>query len=208
MPLQRNEFLPQDMVQVYTSSSGMVDTRTGYPYPWGGLIVGGYFDLTEQEAQLYGRSQLHWGRYRFVQIDSGATAAYIVQGSVGLMASVAKGPNIVTSYDKGLGLQGNVSPLRPVIFLAAVTAAQVLAGAYVFIQERGYATCIGKSGGVTNTTPLIGDVINSIANGFCDDAASPGSIVPQTIGYALTPPNHGASGGTFGVWLDLASVEG
>lgn len=208
MSLQRNEFLPQDMVTVYPSPSGLTDTRTGYPYNFGGLQVGGYFDLTEQEAQLYGRSQLHEGRYRFVQIDSGATAAYIVQGSIGLMASLAKGVNVITSYDKGLGLQSNTSPIRPVVFLATITAAQVTAGAYVFVQEQGDATVIGKSGGVTNATPLIGDVINSIANGFVDDLASPGTFVPTTIGYALTPPNHGAAGGTFRVLLDLPTIQG
>ena len=203
MPLQRNEFLPQDLVTVYTSPSGMIDTRTGYPYYMGGLIVGGYFDLTEQEAQSYGRNQLHSGRYRFVQIDSSATASNIVQGSIGLMKAVASGAtaysggvNIITSYDKGLN-----AAVRPVVFLAALTAAQVLAGAYVFVQELGDATVLGKSGGVTNATPAAGDVINSIANGFVDDLATPGSVIPTTIGVALTAPSHGATS-TFRVLLD------
>jgi hypothetical protein len=54
-----------------------------------------------------------------VQIDSGATAANIVQGSIGLLASAAKGVNIITSFDKG------VLGLRPVVFLNALTSAQV-----------------------------------------------------------------------------------
>src|SRR5271165_3666296 len=137
MPLIRNEYLPQDMVTVYTSPSGMTDTRTGAPYNMGGLLVGGYFDLTEAEAQAYGRSQLHEGRYRYVQIDSGATASNIVQGSIGLMKSLAGGVNLITSYDKGLA-----AGLRPVVFINAPTAAQVLAGAYVFVQEQGDASLL------------------------------------------------------------------
>ena len=195
MPSQRNEFLPQDLVTVYTSPSGLIDTRTGYAYVMGGLIVGGYFDLTEQEAQNYGRNQLHAGRYRFVQIDSGATASNIVQGSIGLMKAIASGAtaysggvNIITSYDKGLN-----AAVRPVVFLAAVTAAQVTAGAWVFVQELGDASVLSKSGGVTNATPAVGDIINSVASGFVDDLATPGSIIPTTIGVALSAPSHTAS---------------
>src|SRR5271157_1145733 len=201
MPLIRNEFVPGALTTVYTSPSGMTDLRTGQPYYAGGLVVGGYAALTEAEAQAVGPS-LHYGQYRFVQIDSGATYSYIVTGAIGLMASVAKGPNVITSYDKGLGLQSNISPIRQVVFLCGLTAAQVSADAYVFVQEAGDATVNGKTSGVTNATPLIGDVINSIANGFADDAASPGTLVPQTLGYALTPANHGASSGTFRVLLD------
>lgn len=202
MPLQRNEFMPQDMVAVYNSPSGLTDTRTGYPYMMGGLLVGGYFDLTEQEAQLYGRQQLHEGRYRFVQVDSGATAANIVQGSIGLMQSVAKGVNVITSYDKGLN-----NAIRPVVFLAAITAAQVSAGAYVFIQEQGDASVLGKTGGVTNAAPAAGDVINSIANGFVDDLASPGSPVLTTLGLALTAPSHTATA-LFRILLDEPIIQG
>jgi hypothetical protein len=202
MPLQRNEFLPQDMVTVYNSPSGLLDTRTGYPYQMGGLLVGGYFDLTEAEAQAYGRAQLHEGRYRFVQLDSAATAAYIVQGSIGLMKTLALGVNVITSYDKGLA-----AALRPVVFLAPVTAAQIAAGAWVFIQEAGYATVLGKSGGVTNANPAVGDVINSIANGFVEDLATPGSLVPTTLGYALSVPNHTATA-TFGILMDVPFVQG
>lgn len=199
-PLQRNEFMPQDMVAIYTSPSGLTDTRTGYPYQMGGLLVGGYFDLTEAEAQTYGRSQLHEGRYRFVQIDSSANAANIVQGSIGLLKTLALGVNVITSYDKGLS-----GAIRPVVFLNAPTATQVAAGVWVFVQELGDATVLGKSGGVSNATPAVGDVINSIANGFVDDLATPGSVVPTSIGVALTAPSHTATA-TFRCFLDSVPV--
>jgi hypothetical protein len=188
MPLQRNLFHPQDLITVYTAPSGMVDTRTGYAYQAGGLMPGIYVDFTEAEAQADGRLTLHEGRYRFVQIDSGANAANITQGSIGLMKSLSGGVNVITSYDRGL--QGAI---RPVVFLNAPTAAQVLAGVWVFVQELGIATVNGKANGVTNATPAVGDVINSIASGFAEDLATPGSLVPTTIGIAVTAPSHTAS---------------
>lgn len=82
MPLKRNEFLPQSILTVYSSPSGMTDIRTGLPYYAGGLVLGDYFDLTEAEANALSGGQLHAGRYRFVQVDSGATAANIKQGTI------------------------------------------------------------------------------------------------------------------------------
>jgi hypothetical protein len=205
MPLQRNEFLPQDLIQVYTSPSGMTDIRTGQPYQAGGLMPGVYFDLTEQEAQNVGRNVLHTGRYRFVQVDSGATYSNIKKGTIGLMAPVPYDVNRVTSYDKGPGLLSNVSGLRPVVFLAPLTAAQISAGAWVFVEEGGVANVLAGTS-ITNSSKAIGDVINSVANGLVDDPTSQ-TIVPATIGYAMDLPVIGALG-TFRVLLDLAPVQG
>jgi hypothetical protein len=175
MPLQRNDFVSQSLTNIYTSPSQMTDLRTGQPYPWGGSYVGIYFDLTEAEAQQYSTS-LHEGRYRFVQIDSGATAANIVQGSVGLLAAVSKGVNVVTSFDKGVAVG-----LRPVVFLNAPTAAQVLAGAYVFVQELGRASVLIKSG--TNGSP--GDVLVA-ASGDAGLVTAPTQSTAITYALART----------------------
>ena len=184
MPLQRNEFIPQSMTTVYTSPSGMTDIRTGQPYRAGGLYPNVYFDLTEKEAQAYGPN-LHSGRYRFVQIDSTATASNLVLGSIALMKTFAQGLNFITSYDLGL------SPaLRQVVMLQTLTSAQVLAGAWVFVQELGIATVQGKTGGVTNASPAVGDVINVISPGTVDDLATPGTVVSTTVGFAVSAPNH------------------
>jgi len=190
MPLQRNEFLPQDMVTVYTSPSGMTDTRTGAAYNFGGLLVGGYFDLTEQEAQSYGRSQLHEGRYRYVQIDSSATAANIVQGSIGLMKSLALGVNVITSYDKGLA-----AGLRPVVFLNAPTAAQVLAGCYLFVQEQGDASVLA-AGSISATA---GTVVQSTTGGVVNN----GTTTPIGVAEATATAN-----GLFRVLLNLPIIQG
>lgn len=187
MPKQVNDFVSQNLTTVYTSPSQMTDQRTGSPFPWGGSYVGIYFDLTEQEAQRYSHS-LHEGRYRFVQIDSGATAAYIVRGAIGLQASIAQGVNVVTSFDKGLALG-----VRPVVFLASVTAAQVTAGAYVFVQELGDASVLIKTG--TNGSP--GDMLVA-ASGDTGFVTAPTqstqvtyALLKTVIGQALTSPLSG-----------------
>lgn len=184
MPLQRDLPVWLSLTTLYTSPSGLTDPRTGVAYRAGGLYPGIYFDLTTAEAQAQ-NSQLFEGRYRFVQLDSTATAANIQTGSIGLMKSLAKGPNFITDYSNGLS-----GAIRPVVFLAGATAAQVASGLWVFVQELGIATVLGKTNGVTNAFPAVGDIINSIANGFAEDLATPGSIVPTTIGRAMTAPSH------------------
>jgi len=202
MPLQRNEFLPQDLRTVYSSPSGMADIRTGLPYQAGGLIVGGYFDLTEAEAQNLSGNQLHTGRYRFVQVDSTATSANVKVGTIGLMKSVALGVNFITSYDKGLG-----NSIRPVVFINAPTATQISAGAFVFVQEEGVALATYK-------TPLtgggaIGDIVFSSANGLFDDQTQSGNLTIVNFGVVMGTAMQTPTGGGQGlVLLDLEVIAG
>ena len=102
MPLQRNNFVPQNMLQVYTSFSGMTDLRTGLPYAAGGLMRGIYFDLTEPEAQAQGIT-LHSGRYRFVQLDTAALPANVGVGKIGCMKSYPLGVNFITDFSQNVG---------------------------------------------------------------------------------------------------------
>ncbi len=159
MPLQRNEFLPQSLTSVYTSPSGMTDIRTGLPYVAGGLIVGGFFDLTEAEAQNLSGNVLHTGRYRFIQLDSTATASNVKFGSVGLLKSLALGVNFITSFDKGLA-----AGLHPLVFVASPTATQLAAGAFIFAQEAGIAT-VNYRATLTNATPAVGDMVSTFSGG-------------------------------------------
>ena len=209
MPLNRNDFIPQSLTTVYSSPSGMTDVRTGLPYYAGGLIVGTYFDLTEAEAQALSQNVLHEGRYRFVKVDSTATAANIKTGTIGLLSTLANAysqqPNLVTSYDAGA-----LNP-RFYVFLAPVTTAQVTAGAYIFVQEQGTANVLGTTS--ITATPAIGDVIipASAANGTVDDPTQSGSVtyaIYKTIlGYALDKAIVGASG-TFRMLIDQPVVQG
>jgi len=189
------------MTTIYTSPSGLTDPRTGQPYRAGGNYVGIYMDLTEKEAQAQS-TNLHEGRYRFVQVDSGATAANINTGTIGLMKSFALGVNFITSYDLGLAVG-----LRPVVFLNSPTATQVAAGVWLWVQELGIATVAGKTSGVTNASPAVGDIINSIATGLVDDLATPGSIIPATIGRAASVPSHTATASFLVLLQDVPIVQ-
>jgi hypothetical protein len=137
----------------FSSPTGLADLRTGNPQYGGALNVGDYFDLTEAEANQLSNTTtgtLHAGRYRFVQVDSAATAANVKTGTVGLLCTLAKGPNVVTSFDKGLG-----AGLRQVVFLNSITP-----GNYGFVQEQGDAnvlfggTATGAAGVLVYATTL------------------------------------------------------
>jgi hypothetical protein len=70
------------------SATGLIDPVTGQQYNTGGLEVGDYFDLTEKEANTLSVSATgtcHSGRYRYVKIDSSATAANVKTGTVGYL---------------------------------------------------------------------------------------------------------------------------
>lgn len=71
----------------YPSESGLVDIRTGTPYVGGGLYQGAVTELTRKEAQSLSAQApssppIYSGRYRFVGIDPGATAANLGFGKV------------------------------------------------------------------------------------------------------------------------------
>jgi len=135
------------------SPSGVNDLRTGAPQFVGGLNIGDYFDLTEQEANEHSWTQigiLHAGRYRRVQIYSTATASLIDKGLVGFMVpALVPELNIVTSASQGL------HNVRTVIFLNKVDP-----GKYCFIQELGVAnvkmSAAGAAGATIGVTPATG----------------------------------------------------
>jgi hypothetical protein len=194
MPLQRNEFLPQSLTSVYASPSGMADIRTGLPYQAGGLMVGAYFDLTEAEAQSLSGNVLHTGRYRFVQVDSTATAANVKFGSVGLLKSLALGVNFITSFDKGIA-----AGLHPVVFVASPSSTQISAGAYIFVQEAGIAT-VNYRATLTNGTPAVGDLVSTFSGGggLLDDLTQSTqptfTQIANIFAQAITLPTGGGQG--------------
>ena len=198
-----------------TSPSYFTDLRTGQPVLAGGLNLGDYFDLTNEEAnQLSYKTNgiLYAGRYRRVQVDSGATAANVKTGTIGLMPSLAvvsvnplgtRNPpmNIVTSYDQNIGGKS----VRPVVFLNSITP-----GNYGFIQELGVATVLGKTS--LTATPAIGDLIatdSAANNGTVDDPTQSTSLTyalaKLLLGAAIDLP---VSNGLFRILLNTPVVQG
>jgi len=125
------------------TASGVADLRTGAPLFVGGLNIGDYFDVTEQEANEHSWDDigiLHSGRYRRVQVHANATAANVTRGKIGFMVtSLIPEVNIVTSADAAAG---GLFGVRPVVFLNQVTP-----GKYCFIQELGVASMLMVTAG-------------------------------------------------------------
>ena len=163
-----------------TSPSGLTDLRTGQPIYAGGLNLGDYFDLTEAEANQLSYTTtgtLHAGRYRRVQVDSGATAGNVRTGTIGLMVAGAQPQlNLVTSYDRG------IVGAHPVIFLNAITP-----GNYGFVQELGIASVLCGAT-LQKATPVTGDSVDSTTLGVLQDTTAQTQIV-ATMGIALSPPS-------------------
>ncbi len=163
-----------------TSPTGMTDPRTGNPYYGGALNLGDYFDMTEQEAQnasYLTNGTLHAGRYRRIQVDSGATAGNVKTGTIGLMVSGLQPElNIVTSYDKG------IVGAHPVVFLNSITPGQ-----YGFVQELGIATVLCGAT-VQKSAPASGDLLEMTTLGVVDDRTTQ-TVNQATIGVALAPPS-------------------
>lgn len=178
------------------TATGLSDLRTGATEYGGALNLGMYFDLTEAQARQLSfltNGTLHAGRYRRVQVDSGATQALIFTGAIGLMVrGLQPELNIVTSYDRG------IPGCHPVIFLNRVTV-----GRFAFIQELGIAT-VRCAAAITAAAPNTGDLVNSVAGGVLDDPAAQ-TLVPTSMGLALDPPGPGRM---IRVQLNLPVLQG
>lgn len=165
-----------------TSPTYLTDLRTGLPVFAGGLNLGDYFDLTETEAQgldytTLPQVALHAGRYRRVQVDSGATASNVKTGTIGLMVSgLQPNLNVVTSYDKG------IVGAHPVVFLNAITP-----GNYGYVQELGIASVLCGAT-LQKAAPATGDVLVSTTLGVAQDLTAQ-TIDIANLGIALSPPS-------------------
>jgi hypothetical protein len=164
----------------FTSPTGLTDLRTSQPYYAGGLNLGDYFDTTETEANNASyktNGTLHAGRYRMVQVDSGATAGNVKTGTIGYMLAGGQPQlNLVTSYDKA------IVGAHPVVFLNSITP-----GNYGFVQELGVATVLCNTS-ITKSSPNTADIGNSTTNGLVDDPTVQ-EFTQNTIGVFLDPPN-------------------
>ena len=163
------------------SASGLTDPRTGLQYNAAGLTLGDYVDLTDAEAKQNSLVSatlplLRSGRYRRVLVDSGATAANVKTGSIGLMVA-GNQPlvNRVTSYDKGI--QG----AHVCVFLNSVTP-----GNYGWVQELGMAWVLGNTI-IQKSGPATGDMLFTVTAGLVDDLTAQ-TWTPNFIGIAVSPP--------------------
>jgi hypothetical protein len=199
------------------SATGLVDPVTGQQYNTGGLEAGDYFDLTEKEANALSVTTTglcHSGRYRYVKVDSGATAANVKTGTVGYLRAGSYMQNVlITAAGSGqtngtYTIQANAGNGGTGASVTIVIAGGVITNAFVNTPGNGYVTpptfTVAEGGtpgtlvAQLNTTPNVVTSYDQIAAG-----TSPGTVRPVVYLNSPTPGNF-----TFIQELGIATVLG
>lgn len=179
MAQKRLQFIPAATINAVNNATPYAFTEpiTGLPIPGSGLVLGDYCDLSLAEAASYSTTALplYEGRYQFVLVDSGATAANVKRGTIAMWTTVAKTDFCVTSYDKALAASLTIG-----VFLNAITP-----GNYGFIQVAGRATVLP---GTLTATGAVGDPVIATTAGVVDVPSGnvlTFALLGQYIGKAL-----------------------
>jgi len=196
----------------FTSPTAITDYRTGQPFAAGGLNLGDFFDATNQEAfqgSYTAVGTLFAGRYRFVQVDSGATAANVKTGTVGYVRAgstvagvviTAAGTGATTGTYNIAATAGSGGGFNAVIQVVVgstgtITSATVVQSGYGYTSVPSFSlTVTGTSGGTVaaqlNTTP---NIVTSydVATGANAALAGVGTVRPVVFLNSITPGNYG-----------------
>ena len=193
-----------------TSASGQTDNMTGQPYYGDGLYPGIYADLTNQEAQLSSNltvGLLYNGRYRYVQVDSGATAANVTTGTVGFIRSGSTVKNVVV-LTQGTGQTvgpyqvaanvgsggGSGAVIQVVVTASNAITVTVLNGGFGYVSAPTFTLATGGTPGTV--VAQLGNSQNVVTS--ADIALNPastnagiGPVHPVVFLNAITPGNYG-----------------
>ncbi len=191
----------------FTSPSGLTDMASGQPVNAGGLNLGDYFDATNGEAAnaSYGANGiLYSGRYRLVQVDSGATAANVKTGTVGYLRQGGSGEVksvVITNAGTGATVGtytiaattggGGTGAIIQVVVASTglITSVSVLNGGYGYDSVPTFSlTATGTTAGAVaaqlDTTP---NIVTS-----ADQVGTTGIAVrPVVFLNPITPGNYG-----------------
>ena len=183
----------------FTSPTAMSDPITGQQYAAGGLNLGDYFDATSEEARIASytvNGLLFEGRYRYVNVDSGATAANVKTGTVGylrlgssvvgaIISSAGINQNNGTYTIQATGGGGTGASIQITIAFGSITTAVVVTYGSGYTSVPTFT--IGQ-GGVTGTvlaqlssTPNVVTSYDIVSNG----------IKPVVFLNSITPGNYG-----------------
>jgi len=183
-----------------TSLSGQTDNMTGQPWYGEGLYPGIYADLTNKEALDASDTAtgiLYNGRYRWVLVDSGATAANVKTGTVGFMrqgTSVASvvvltegtGQTVGTYRVAATGGGGTGALIQVVVTSATEITVTVLNGGYGYTSVPTFTLVTGGTPGTVvaqlNSTP---NIVTSadVATNFVRPVVFLNSITPGNYGF-------------------------
>ncbi len=185
------------------SQSGQVDPITGFPYAGGGLNLGDYFDLTEQEANQLSyptNGTLHEGRYRYVQVAANATAANIAAGRIGYLQpgqfvqnayQLAAGSGMtvgtsVTLSTTGGGTGATQATIQVVVLTASTISVTVLTPGAGFTSTPSI-TVTGTGGSVPTLVLEMNAEVNLVTS-----ADIPTNLIrPVVFLNSITPGNYG-----------------
>jgi len=188
----------------FPTQSGVQDLRTGQDFPAGGLNAGDYFDTTEKEAN--GASNLaigllHSGRYRLVQVDSGATAANVKTGTIGYVRAGGSVASVVITTAGSGGTNGSYTiaatvgsgggsgaVIQVVVSGGVITSATVVQGGINYISVPSFSMT------VTGTSGVVAAQLNSFPNIVTsyDQAVVTNTVVrPVVFLNSITPGNYG-----------------
>ena len=189
-------FIPGNYLNACNSAyvTGAGDTY-GNSYPTG-LTIGKQIEIGTQQAKSLtspaSANQLFEGAYQWIQVDSGATAAYVQPGRAAFLkldpggtAGIEPEPGFpqftVTSQDKA-----DADALWAGVFIEAIPV-----GNYGFIFVGGGRVEVNYAASLT-AGQAIGDVIGvkNGNNGLFDDqvAAATGTWTTLSVGLAVTAP--------------------
>ena len=183
----------------FTSPSGMTDPVTGQPEYGGALNVGDYSDYTNSQAATASYTTnglLYAGRYRYVQVDSSATAANVKTGTVGYLraGSTVKSVVVLTqgtgqtvgTYQVGAtGGGGTGAVIQVVVSSATAITATVVNGGYGYTSLPTFTLV---TGGTPGTVAAQLDTTPNLVTSY-DQAI--GTVKPVVFLNSITPGNYG-----------------
>jgi hypothetical protein len=215
----------------FATESGLQDLRTGANFPAGGLGLGDYFDATEKEANaasFAANGLLHAGRYRLVQVDSGATVANVKTGTVGYARVGSFVQGVLVSAPGTGGTPGTYNiPATPgsgggsgavltvvVGSTGVIQSASVAQGGFNYVSAPTFPLTVTGVTGATLSAQLnsSANLVTSQDKGVSArpvvflNAITPGNFgFVQELGLATVPA--GASAGTAGVgdWVNVGA---
>ena len=179
------------------------DAYTGQPMTGGGLNFGDYTDFNEQEANEVSNTKtgtLHEGRYRYVQVDSSATAANVKTGTVGYLKNGSSVANAViltagsgqtdgTYTIAGVGGGGTGAQVQVVVSGGAVTGATVTQPGNGYVAPPTFTVAAGGTPG-TLASQLTSDV-NVVTSADMATNYGAGAVRPVVFLNSITPGNFG-----------------
>ena len=190
----------------FSSPTGLTDPITGQPYTGGALNLGDYTDVDNQEAASMSyttNGNLFEGRYRFVQVDSSATAANVKTGTVGYIKNGSTMKSVVITgagtgqtngtytinANAGVG-GGSGAQISVTIAGGLLTIASVLNPGYGYVTPPTFTIAEGGTPGTV--VAQLDSNVNVVTSA---DQANAGfgsyGVRPVVFLNAITPGNYG-----------------